>query len=101
MSESLAELRAAGLFRRPRVLDGPQTATSQIDGRPVVNLSSNNYLGLAAHYSEPRSAHEHRRKAHQEGTEPKADSVPGEQASGEMNRSGATAQTKLAGRERQ
>jgi glycine C-acetyltransferase len=31
------------------VLDGQQAATSQIDGRPVINLSSNNYLGLAAH----------------------------------------------------
>ena len=49
LSDSLAELRSAGLFRQPRVLDGRQAATTRIDGRPVINLSSNNYLGLAAH----------------------------------------------------
>jgi len=49
LSESLAELKAARLFRQPRVLGARQAATTSIDGRPVINLSSNNYLGLAAH----------------------------------------------------
>ncbi len=49
LSEAVAELNAAGLFRTPRVLDGPQEASASIDHRPVINLSSNNYLGLAAH----------------------------------------------------
>jgi glycine C-acetyltransferase len=49
LSEAVAELNAAGLFRTPRVLDGRQEASASIDGRPVINLSSNNYLGLAAH----------------------------------------------------
>ncbi len=49
LSEALSELNAAGLFRRPRVLDGRQEPYARIDGRRVINLSSNNYLGLAAH----------------------------------------------------
>ncbi len=49
LSDSVAELRDAGVFRRPRVLEGPQGAAARFDGRPVINLSSNNYLGLAAH----------------------------------------------------
>jgi glycine C-acetyltransferase len=49
LSEVVAELNAAGLFRTPRVLDGRQEASASIDGRRVINLSSNNYLGLAAH----------------------------------------------------
>jgi len=49
LSESLADLKTAGLFRHPRVLGGRQAAMTPIDGRPVINLSSNNYLGLAAH----------------------------------------------------
>jgi glycine C-acetyltransferase len=49
LSEMVAELNAAGLFRTPRVLGGRQEASTNIDGRRVINLSSNNYLGLAAH----------------------------------------------------
>jgi glycine C-acetyltransferase len=49
LSESLADLKTAGLFRHPRVLGGRQAAMTPNDGRPVINLSSNNYLGLAAH----------------------------------------------------
>lgn len=43
----LDELRAQGLYRPLRVLSGPQGAVATIDGREVINLSSNNYLGLA------------------------------------------------------
>ncbi|MEW6045606.1 MAG: glycine C-acetyltransferase [Bacillota bacterium] len=49
LEEELADLRSRGLFRYPRVLDSPQGAVAVIDGRRVVNLSSNNYLGLATH----------------------------------------------------
>src|SRR5205814_3064583 len=34
-------------FHLPRVLSGPQGPVAEFDGRRVVNLSSNNYLGLA------------------------------------------------------
>ena len=45
----LNELRAQGLYRPLRVLDGEQKAHASIDHRAVVNLSSNNYLGLTTH----------------------------------------------------
>ena len=45
----LAALREQGLFRSLRVLDGEQTARAKFDHRSVVNLSSNNYLGLTTH----------------------------------------------------
>jgi glycine C-acetyltransferase len=49
VSEALSELTAAGVLRHPRVLAGAQGPRATFDGRPVINLSSNNYLGLAAH----------------------------------------------------
>ena len=45
----LERLRGAGLFRPLRVLTGAQAARTVVDGRSVVNLSSNNYLGLTTH----------------------------------------------------
>jgi glycine C-acetyltransferase len=45
----LADLEAQGLRRALRVLDDEQRARTRVDGRPVVNLSSNNYLGLTTH----------------------------------------------------
>ena len=45
----LDNLRQQGLYRRLRVLDDRQQASAHFDGRSVVNLSSNNYLGLTTH----------------------------------------------------
>ena len=47
--EQLDELRAKGTFRTLRDLESPQAATAVFDGRRVINLSSNNYLGLTTH----------------------------------------------------
>src|SRR5580698_4798121 len=49
LTTELDALRAQGLFRSLRVLDDRQQATAHFDGRSVVNLSSNNYLGLTTH----------------------------------------------------
>jgi 8-amino-7-oxononanoate synthase len=49
ISERLAELEQLGLSRRLRMISGPQGATVLLDGRPVLLLCSNNYLGLADH----------------------------------------------------
>jgi len=46
---ALDELHQQGLFRPLRVLDGEQAARASVDGHSVVNLSSNNYLGLTTH----------------------------------------------------
>ncbi|HMD34488.1 MAG TPA: glycine C-acetyltransferase [Vicinamibacterales bacterium] len=49
LSSELESLKAQGLYRRLRVLDGEQKPKSTFDHRSVVNLSSNNYLGLTTH----------------------------------------------------
>ncbi len=49
IQERLAELDSSGLRRRLRIVDGPQGAEVLLDGRPVLLLCSNNYLGLADH----------------------------------------------------
>lgn len=49
LSTELAGLRDAGLLISPRVLEAPQRARTRVDGRAVVNLASNNYLGFADH----------------------------------------------------
>ncbi len=43
----LAELRERGLYRRLRLIEGPQGPRVLLDGREVLLLCSNNYLGLA------------------------------------------------------
>ena len=47
LEAEIQKLKEAGLYRELRVLDGEQRARCRIDGKEVVNLSSNNYLGLA------------------------------------------------------
>ncbi len=49
LSAELDALRAQGVYRHLRILEGRQQAQSTFDGRSVVNLSSNNYLGLTTH----------------------------------------------------
>jgi 8-amino-7-oxononanoate synthase len=45
----LDEIRDRGLMRRMRLISGPQGPRVLLDGRPVLLLCSNNYLGLADH----------------------------------------------------
>jgi glycine C-acetyltransferase len=47
LDDELAALRAQGVYRWPRRLTGEQAPVSVYDGRRVINLCSNNYLGLA------------------------------------------------------
>ncbi|MGI8740991.1 MAG: glycine C-acetyltransferase [Bryobacteraceae bacterium] len=49
LSDQLEAWRAAGTFQRLRVLESPCEPVSRFDGREVINLASNNYLGLADH----------------------------------------------------
>jgi 8-amino-7-oxononanoate synthase len=49
IDERLAELRELGLYRRMRMVSGPQGPRVVLDGKPVLLLCSNNYLGLADH----------------------------------------------------
>jgi glycine C-acetyltransferase/8-amino-7-oxononanoate synthase len=49
VAERLEELRASGLHRRLRLIEGAQGARVLLDGQPVLLLCSNDYLGLAGH----------------------------------------------------
>ncbi|MDL2343537.1 BioF/Kbl family PLP-dependent acyltransferase [Deinococcus sp. MIMF12] len=49
LSRELAGLREQGLLISPRVLETANRARTRVDGRDVVNLASNNYLGFADH----------------------------------------------------
>src|SRR5712675_2441052 len=49
LSTELDSLKQQGLYRKLRVLEGEQSHHSTFDHRQVVNLSSNNYLGLTTH----------------------------------------------------
>ncbi len=49
VEELLADAKTRGVWRWPRLLESPQEAVARYDGREVINLCSNNYLGLANH----------------------------------------------------
>lgn len=49
LSDELDSLKQQGLYRHLRVLEGKQLPHATFDHTSVVNLSSNNYLGLATH----------------------------------------------------
>ena len=49
MDEELEELKDQGLYNTIRTLEGPQGAWVEMEGKEVLNFSSNNYLGLANH----------------------------------------------------
>src|SRR5258708_2679167 len=49
ITDQLSELRAKGVAPRLRVLEGEQKPVCIFDGREVINLASNNYLGLTTH----------------------------------------------------
>ena len=55
----LDSIRAAGLYKRERVIATPQGAKIRTaDGREVINLCANNYLGLSSHPKVIEAAHE-------------------------------------------
>ena len=49
LGDELESLKQQNLYRTLRVLDDEQKAHTSFDHRSVVNLSSNNYLGLTTH----------------------------------------------------
>ena len=54
---TLDEIKAAGLYKRERLLDSPQAAHVASSGRELLNFCSNNYLGLADHPDVVAAAH--------------------------------------------
>src|SRR5215204_2055953 len=49
LTDEIESLKSQSLYRHLRILDDEQRAHTTVDGRSVVNLSSNNYLGLTTH----------------------------------------------------
>ncbi|MGE0002220.1 MAG: glycine C-acetyltransferase [Fimbriimonadaceae bacterium] len=49
LTSQIQTLRDQHLYKTPRILESPAGGRVRMDGREVVNLSSNNYLGLANH----------------------------------------------------
>lgn len=49
LAKELHELRESGQYKEANVLQAPQGPRTKMDGKPVINLSSNNYLALANH----------------------------------------------------
>lgn len=58
LADELQAMRDQSLYRKLRVLDGAQGARASVDHRSVVNLSSNNYLGLTTHPALLERAHQ-------------------------------------------
>ncbi len=49
LGRQLDDWKRAGAYQRLRILEGPSAAESRFDGKEVINLASNNYLGLTTH----------------------------------------------------
>src|SRR5580693_9957903 len=49
ISEHLRDLRQKGTAPKLRVLEGEQKPVAVFDGKEIINLASNNYLGLTTH----------------------------------------------------
>jgi glycine C-acetyltransferase len=62
LSETLQDLRRKGVAPKLRVLEGEQKPVCVFDGREVINLASNNYLGLTSHKALRKAAVEAVRK---------------------------------------
>ena len=55
---TLTQIEADGLYKRERSLESPQGPHVTIDGTELLNLCTNDYLGLAAHPEVVAAAHE-------------------------------------------
>ncbi|HEY1111880.1 MAG TPA: glycine C-acetyltransferase [Opitutaceae bacterium] len=57
LEKTLADIDAAGLYKRERVIATPQGAQVGVAGRQVLNFCANNYLGLSSHPTVIAAAH--------------------------------------------
>ena len=47
LATALENLKAAGLYKEERIIESPQQAAIQVNGKEVLNFCANNYLGLS------------------------------------------------------
>lgn len=57
LEKELQEIKAAGLYKQERIIQGPQGAAIQANGHEVLNFCANNYLGLSSHPKVIEAAH--------------------------------------------
>src|SRR6202012_4406417 len=62
LHNALEDMKAANLYYRLKVLEGEQKPVANFNGKEVINLSSNNYLGLTTHPRLKRAAIDATRK---------------------------------------
>lgn len=58
LQSQLQSIEQAGLFKRERLIQGPQGNHIQVNGKDVLNFCANNYLGLSSHPDLIKTAHE-------------------------------------------
>jgi glycine C-acetyltransferase len=49
LSDTIAEIKEAGLYKEERLIESPQQAFITVKGKEVLNFCANNYLGLSNH----------------------------------------------------
>lgn len=49
LQHELADIKSTGLYKEERIIESPQGAEIQANGKTVLNFCANNYLGLSAH----------------------------------------------------
>lgn len=57
LHKELQSIDGSGLYKRERVINGPQAAAIDVGGKEVLNFCSNNYLGLSSHPRVIEAAH--------------------------------------------
>ncbi len=58
LQSKLREIDEAGLYKRERLIQGPQGSHIQVKNQDVLNFCANNYLGLSSHPDLVKAAHE-------------------------------------------
>jgi glycine C-acetyltransferase len=57
IAKEVEEVKAAGLYKKERIIIGPQGAEIEVGGKIVLNFCANNYLGLSSHPKVIEAAH--------------------------------------------
>ena len=57
IAKEVADIDAAGLYKKERIITSPQGAEITVNGKTVLNFCANNYLGLSSHPKVIEAAH--------------------------------------------